>query len=421
MRSASSFMRTLLLVALTFAASCKCKAPSVTNAPKQPLVAPASSFVAPQAPPDVFGVSQWSLVFALLTQHELAITVPACADSDAGCGGLPNRLLYEQGFVPRRLVAVDEPQAFLSGDISFLAEPERLAKLERAIDAAMTVDASHVPIAAVLFQNDVFERVDAIRHARRRDRTIDWAPLTKLERRLLALADHLALPEAVVRTLPSNEARVEAQFPELLTGFASRRGWHEVLSHSTESLEQEWRHTSRHSQMHDHRLVFRVFVRADEAVARGLVATVPVDAPEGTRFVLAAWPVARTKEGTWAVAPFVTLIETREGTVFRDDAGVADLPNDVLEGSRLGMVHDGGLERLSRTALIPSGATCMPDTSIRVPVASACLGCHGPVGRRLSGPRAHGDNRLELTSDENAAARFVLDARREWFERSATD
>jgi len=143
----------------------------------------------------------------------------------------------------------------------------------------------------------------------------------------------------------------------------------------------------------------------------------PEPLPAGTRFVITGAPMALLRDGSLEPAPFITSLETRqaqpEGFI---PTQIGALEHDVLEGRRSSITRtiadSGGLERLGRDALVPVGATCMPDFTSRLPSASTCLMCHGPTGARITGPMAHGEVRFELTDDSAAAARAVAEAKR---------
>lgn len=414
-------MRVATLVVAVVVSGCTCR-----RADKPAPVVPARSTTSWAAhevaavPEDIYGVPAWSKVFALAFERRVSVGLPECS-VDGGCLEADALGLRGAPMVSRELVlGRDEPLAFIGEQVTFLAEPGRRAALEEAIDGALRVDPSTAPVAAVLFQNDLWERVDAISEAIRREPAVDWAGLTSLRTKLVTLMKHVSLTRAQLATLKANEALVERQFPELLAGFASRDGWDEIIAESTARPDVlEWKRTTRHAERHGFRVVFRVFVHDPQgraALAQRLTRW-PEPFPEGSRFVITGAPVVITKERDLVPAPFITLLETRQ---VRADVGalgsVGAVPVDVLEGRRATLTRHldttGGLERLPRDALIPVGATCMPDFTSRVPLASTCFTCHAPVGARLTGPMTHGQTRLSLVAEPSSASRAVIEEKR---------
>lgn len=415
-------MRVVAVIVVAGLAGCTCKreAPRpVAPRPPHSVTAWAPHEVA-AVPEDVYGVPAWSKVFALAFERRVTIGVPACS-VDGGCLEADALALRAEPMVSRDLVlGRDEPLAFIGEQVTFLEAPARRAALEQAIDVALRVDPSTAPVAAVLFQNDLWERVDAISEAIRREPGADWAALTGLRAKLVRLMQHLALPKATVEALTPNEALVERRFPELLAGFAARDGWVEVSSASTPRHDvQEWKRTTRHAERHGYRVVFRVFVHDPQgrAALEQRLTRWPEPFPEGARFAITGAPLVITKERELIAAPFITLLETRQARAQGSTPPpLGAITNDVLEGRRAALTRQlettGGLERLPRDALIPVGATCMPDFTARVPLASTCLTCHGPTGARLTGPMTHGQTRLSVVDEPSAAARAVADEKR---------
>ena len=400
-------------------AGCKCREPVKPVEPARPVRAMTTWLPHEVAavPEDVYGVPAWSKVFALAFERRVQVGVPSCA-VDGGCLGRDPLAIRAEPMVTNELVlGRDEPLAFIGEQVTFLEAPARRAALERAIDEAMTIEPSSAPVAAILFQNDLWERVDAITEAIATQPGADWAVLEALRTKLVALMKHVSLPRAALEALHSNEGAVERRFPQLLSGFAARDGWVELVSRSRE--HQVWRTTTRHSERHGHRVVFRVFVHhpSGRAVVEQLAARWPEPFPDGSRFVITGAPLVRTREGELVVAPFITLLETRQARAqgFIPDS-IGELANDVLEGKRSTLVRSlddtGGLELLARDALIPVGATCMPDFTSRFPAASTCSGCHGPTGARLTASLGTEEAQFRLTEDPSEAANAVAQAKR---------
>jgi hypothetical protein len=131
--------------------------------------------------------------------------------------------------------------------------------------------------------------------------------------------------------------------------------------------------------------------------------------PEGTRFVITGAPLVVTREGGIVAAPFITLLETRVAAAQGSTPGaVGAISADVLEGSRARLVRAlDDFVLLPRDALIPVGATCMPDFTTRVPLTSTCVSCHGPTLARLNGSVGQNDTRFWLEADPGAAAEAV--------------
>lgn len=373
--------------------------------------------VVSEKPDDLYGVPAWSKVFALAFERKVSLSVPPCVVSDAGCSALGPLEVFSAPFVAQeQLLGGDQPQAFIGQQVTFLEESDRLRRLERAIDDAMKIDATTAPVAAVLFQNDLLERIDAIDTAIRSEADADWRVLSGLRKKLWALVEHLALSADTVRGLPSNLARVAGAFPEL-AGLERKGDWVEVVgSHTEHGMPgTPWRHSSHHAIGHGYRQVFRVFVHAPrEVVERSFETRLPLD--PGTRFVITGGPMAFTRERRWVAVPFITLVETRvaapEGFIPR---GLDDLNVDVFEGTRAKLVREletsGGLERLSRGALIPQGATCSPNMSVRVPLATTCSMCHGIRGASVTGAMSHGEQRFSVAeSDVQAEAAVAREA-----------
>lgn len=410
-------MRNWFVVVLVLA-GCKCREPvkAVEPRPARALTTWLPHEPA-EVPEDVYGVPAWSKVFALAFERRVQVGLPSCA-VDGGCAGRDPLAIRAEPMVSNDLVlGRDEPLAFIGEQVTFLEAPARRAALERAIDEAMRVDPASAPVAAILFQNDLWERVDAITAAIATQPGADWAVLEGLRTKLVALMKHVSLPRAVLEGLHSNEGAVERRFPQLLAGFSTRDEWVEIVSRSRE--HQQWRLTTRHAERHGHRVVFRVFVHhpSGRAAVEQLAARWPEPFPEGSRFVITGAPLVRTREGELIVAPFITLLETRQARAQGFiPTSVGALENDVLEGKRSTLVRSlddtGGLELLPRDALIPVGATCMPDFTTRLPSASTCAGCHGPTGARLTASLGTEEAQFRLTSDASEAANAVAESKR---------
>ncbi len=422
-------MRTVLLL-LVGCAGCRCKEPVAPVALKPAHTQTSWAAHEPaESPGDVYGVPAWSKVFALAFERKVSFGVPACVD-DGGCLELDSMQVRRAPTVSRtEVLGKDEPLAFIGEQVTFLEAPSRIARLERAIDEAMKIDPSSAPVAAVLFQNDLWERVDAITHAIAVEPTADWQTLERLRGKLVRLMKHVALGKDQLAALPRNEALVERRFPHLLEGFAARDGWSEVRARLVSRHDGKSSDTTVHAERHGQRMVFRVFVHhpvsaaafeqsiAPTQAAPGQIAQWQQPQPAGTRFVITGAPVHRTREGELMAAPFITLLESRQARAEGSLPGpIGALGHDVLEGTRASVTRSladtGGLELLPRDALVPVGATCMPDFTSRLPSASTCLMCHGPTGARITGPMAHGEVRFELTDDGAAAARAVAEAKR---------
>ncbi|MDP1921043.1 MAG: hypothetical protein Q8L14_32685 [Myxococcales bacterium] len=413
-------MRVVLVVVLLALGGCRCK-PTPVEVPAVVKVPRVTTTWAPHevaaVPDDVYGVPAWSKVFALAFERKISIGVPSC-HVDGGCLAVdPMQLRGAPMVSQERILGRDEPLAFIGEQVTFLEAPDRRARLDQAIAEAMTIDPSTAPLAAVLFQNDLWERVDAITAAIRNEPGADWAVLQDLRKKLVTLMKRVALTKEQLATIASNESAVTRRYAELLAGFGERDGWAELVSQSTEHRGSTvWQRTTRHAERHGYRSVFRVFIHHAQgrAVLSQALTRWPEPLPAGTRFVITGAPMALLTDGSIEPAPFITLLETRqaraEGFI---PTQIGTLDHDVLEGSRVSLTRDsGGLERLGRDALIPVGATCMPDFTSRLPSASTCLMCHGPTGARITGPMAHGETRFELTDDQTAAARAVADAKR---------
>lgn len=384
-------MRVVAVMLVLAVAGCTCRRREPVT-PQAPAPVRAVTAWAPHevaaVPEDVYGVPAWSKVFALAFERRVNVGVPACS-VDGGCLNSGALTLRGEPMVSRDLVlGRDEPLAFIGEQVTFLEGPERRAALERAIDDALAIDPASAPVAAVLFQNDLWERVDAISEAIRREPDADWAALAGLRAKLVTLMQHVALPRAMVEALSPNEALVERQVPELLAGFAARDGWHEVLSASTERPGQtEWKRTTRHAERHGFRLVFRVFVHEPRgrAALEQKLARWPEPFAEGARFVITGAPMVITKERELIAAPFISLLETRQARAEGAPDVISAFPVDVLEGRRATLSRaletTGGLVRLPRDALIPVGATCMPDFTSRVPWPRRASVATGPPAR----------------------------------------
>lgn len=413
-------MRVVLVVVLSLC-GCRCKDKPV----EVPAVVPrVLTTWAPHevaaVPDDVYGVPAWSKVFALAFERKVSIGVPSCHLADGGCLGVePMQMRGEPMVSQDQILGRDEPLAFIGEQVTFLEAPDRRVRLEQAIAEAMRVDPSTAPLAAVLFQNDLWERVDAITAAIRNEPGADWAVLQDLRKKLVALMKRVALTKAQLATIASNEGAITRRYPELLAGFGERDGWVELVSQSTEHRGSTWQRTTRHAERHGYRMVFRVFVHHPQGggVLAQALTRWPEPLPAGTRFVITGAPMALLADGSIGPAPFISLVETRqamaEGFI---PTQLGALEHDVLEGTRASLTRassdSGGLERLGRDALIPVGATCMPDFTSRLPAASTCLMCHGPTGARITGPMGHPEVRVELTDDGALAGRAVAEAKR---------
>lgn len=419
-------MRILVLAVVVTLTGCRCKeaVTAPVSKPIEPKPAHARTSWAlhepSEVPEDVYGVPAWSKVFALAFERKVSVGVPTCAVSDGGCLERDALQLRGEPTVSQDWVlGKDEPIAFIGEQVTFLEEPKRYERLERAIERAMEVDPSGVPVAAVLFQNDLWERVDAITEQIATEPTADWQRLERLRGRLVALMHKVALSKEQLDAIGNNEPAIVRAHEALLAGFAARDGWFEIAVSSTPKHgSHDWVATTRHSERHGFRVVFRVFVHhpAGRGALEAAVAKWPEPLPAGTRFVVTGAPMHLTRDGSLAPAPFITLLETRQALAEGATPGVLkDLPHDVLEGRRAVLTKslvEAGFERLPRDALIPVGGTCMPDFTTRLPAAAACTMCHGPAGNRLTGPLGHAEIRVSLSGDPSEAGRAVAKAKR---------
>jgi hypothetical protein len=272
----------------------------------------------------------------------------------AACAPYPygrlHRSLFEGG---------DEPLAFIAGDVGKLNRVDARA----AIDEAMALDPTRNPRAAMLAQNDLWERFDALA-ARDPDDAL-LLPLAQLIR-------HLALPAEP--SPPSNA--LTAGMTEVRTEL-----------HNGET----WDATTRHSDSWGQRTVFRVFV--------GPSAVVPAPHarfPAGTRLTLVGTPLVFATDGQLHPAPFPTTVESRI-------VGTTGYGIEVLHARR-----SAGLEPVPLDAPVPPGSTCMPDLTRRVALKDACQQCHRGDGGQLTGPLDRGELRVSIETDPGAAAQAVI-------------
>jgi hypothetical protein len=359
-----------------------------------------------QAAP-MFDAEAWNRVHAALFARQTDVGHPSCGEA---CGRKsPEDVLGAATVGRKTMLGGDEPQIFISEDVYFLEEPARNAEVLAAIEAARQVPVGSRALQAALLQSDCWERFDAIVEWLARGFPKDRAALERLLAPLAGLIRHLAVPRSTLSALRANLPELERAFPSLLGGLSALRGWREIRTEFTEPPDESvWRSTTRHAERWGYRFVFRVFVRTTATIVEPGQAL-----PPGSTMVLVGAPLAIASDGEIVVLPVTTLVEMRRAAApdFRAPS-IADLPFDVFEATRANLRASprvaGGFVHLSRDALLPMGASCLPNRSVRTPLAAVCIACHRQSGERLTGPLTHGDFRIFLETDRDRAARAVI-------------
>jgi len=398
------------LVGAVAALGCKCRAdpPPAESPLALPSVPPVpSGFVAGARRFDADVEHPYNAVHRALFDRESEANVPDCVDAGTCVQGSPMAPLGGPSARRRVHLGGDELAIFSGPNVDYLAEAARATEVERAVERALGLDPTRAPIAALLLQNDLWDRYDQIFADLAKGDRAGGDELRRVQRAVVRLIRHLALAPAAIGALPDNLAEVEAAYPTLIPGLSRRQGWTEIRTRANERRSEPLRYATRHTRVAGHRLVFRVLVAAPGGVLRLPTSERP-SLPPGTRFALVASPLAIARGAELVASPLVTLIELRvassESFVARS---LTELPFDVLDGRRALLTQvprpGGGLERLAPDALVPLGATCMPSMGVLVPMRSACPNCHGMPGATLTGPMTHGDVVFEEEPDPKAA------------------
>jgi hypothetical protein len=344
---------------------------------------------------------------ALLFSRERSVGVAPCS-LDGGCLGLSVAELHRTPFVTQRVhEGGDEPLAFIGGEVDFLSG--RAPQLERALATVIGRAVPTSPVARALFQNDLWERFEALSEPGAS------AELVALKPSLARAIAAVALTNAELAALPQNFAEVGRAYPELLPGWGGPE-WLEVRAEFTDNpTDTELRRDTKHAERWGHRYAFRVLARVppEAGGADWLRAhlTFGTELPAGTTLALVGSPLVLSKEGEVVPLSLVTLVELRRSTGGTAAASLGELPYDVLEGKRallrLAARPNGGLVHLGPETPVPVGATCLTDRTSREPLKGACAMCHGNGAMKISGPFAHGEVRLMEEKDPTAAAREI--------------
>jgi hypothetical protein len=338
------------------------------------------------------------------------VTRPGCLRKAGGC---PTSGTLSSDFETVHIeLGGDEPTLFAGTDWNFLRDPARQQVAIAALAEAARVDPKKTPLAAVLFQADLWERFDALWDSRR----FGEPPpdFTALRRAIARTIRAVALPKATLLALPSNVPAIARAYPAALEGWP--RAWAEVRSEATGPMDDRFVDQMRHAEVWGHRTVFRTRVEPAEAFARLVPSEGIVVLPPGSRLSLAGSPIAISREGELVALPLVTLLELLRAMPPAAGSRGATPPFEVYEATRRDLLarswRNGALTRLAADTLVPMGASCSPNLASQSPIGPACVLCHNNPGA-LNGPLNHGKHRLSIeTDDHRAAATVVAEKRR---------
>ena len=320
-----------------------------------------------------------------------------------------------------RLEGGDLPEFFFGGRSAFLLEEPRFGRVVGALEAflAAPLPRDRGVEARVLFQQDLWNRFDALRPAGR-------APQGRAAR----LAELLG--RAIARLAPGEDAlrQIRPNFPEVVRAypqagadlFAAATPWRELVPSFRGSDR-----TTAHAATVGHRRVFRVFLRIPEAAGgvpcleahlRGWPPSGPDPCPRwghgiphGSRAVLMESLLALSPAGEIVPVPIVLNIQIRDVRLPQPGPDgrleLENVPVQVLHGSRRDLAAAqrpaGGLEPLPPDTPVPAGFAAFgrPPESALAPVAIVCRTCHELDGSHLMVRAFHNLEAIHVLEPQN--------------------
>jgi len=331
-----------------------------------------------------------------------------------------------------RLEGGDIPEFFFPPDAGYFLEEPRRSRLRSALEAEVSAPTlrGRTPEARVLFQQDLWNRFDALHALAAKDSRA--MPLARLLARLMARVALTNDELSGVRSSFAEAAREQSDFLDARL-FEAGSGWSELISYFDTPGSDAGGGTTMHARRAGWRIVFRRFVRVPpeaggesclreyvasthgpEAGRSGQKAEGPCGAnglPSGTAALLLETPLALSAEGELLPVPLVLAAQVR---VVRPGGAFA-----VLHAPRLSLSASPSrltLERLGEGDLIPQGSSVVArfEGQPLVPVGQSCVLCHGPDGARLGTATLQLPLRTEVLAPANTVEEDrVLRAKRE--------
>jgi hypothetical protein len=247
------------------------------------------------------------------------------------------------------------------------------------------------PVAAVLLQNDLWERFDALATSK--------LPRASSVRGAIAHAMRaLALPRETIRAIRPNADELATTYKDTLAGLRAASGWVEVASCA--SPEPAGMHTH-HALGERHRVVVRILVAfgGDGASGGGPLPMMDTVSPL-TKLLLVESPLAIADDGELVEVPLIVRVEARVTLATKTDPqALGELAFDLFDERRSQLIEanrrDGGLARVDSNALLPEGISVLPELGDRrFPMKATCVTCHDARGARLLVVRDHPNARL---------------------------
>src|SRR5713101_1279622 len=361
----------------------------------------------------------WNRLFHLLYARKLRAQVGPSEPSNAPLSSVT------------RLEGGDIPEFFFPPDAGYLVKEPRRSRLRSVLEAEVSSPTlrGRSPEARILFQQDLWNRFDALHALAARDSRA--MPLARLLARLMA---GVALTKDELKGMRLSFAEVAQEPLDVLDPrlFEADSGWSELVSYFDRSPGSE-PGTTMHARRAGWRLVFRRFVRVPseaggegclrEHLARthGPAARRSEPAmegpcgwnglPSGTTALLLETPLALSAEGELHSVPLLLAAQVR---VVRPGGGFTFLhaPRLSISGSPRRL----SLEPLGEQDLVPQTGSVFPrsDGQPLVRVRQSCVLCHGPDGGRLGTAMMHVPPRTEVLAPANTVEEDrVLRAKRE--------
>src|SRR6266849_5286245 len=350
----------------------------------------------------------WNQLFHLLYARKLRAQVSPPENSKARWRSIT------------RLEGGDLPEFFFPPDAAYLVQEPHRTRLRSVLEAEVSSPTlrGRSPEARILFQQDLWNRFDALHALAARDSRA--MPLARLLARLMARVA-LTKDELAGMRLSFAEAaqeRLDLLDPRL---FEADSGWSELVSYFDLGPGSELGGgTTMHARRAAWRLVFRRFVRVPpEAGGEGclrehLAATLEPAAgrsgaavegpcgwnglPSGTTALLLETPLALSAEGELHSVPLLLAAQVR---VVRPGGGFT-----VLHAPRLAVSASPrrlSLEAFGEQDLVPQNSSVFPrfDGQPLVRVRQSCVLCHGPDGGKLGTAMMQVPPRTELLAPGN--------------------
>src|SRR6266852_9286023 len=319
-----------------------------------------------------------------------------------------------------RLEGGDLPEFFFPPDAGYLVEEPRRSRLRSVLVAEVSSPTlrGRSPKARILFQQDLWNRFDAIHVLAAKDARA--LPLARLLARLVA---RVALTKDELAGIRLSFAEAAQEWPDLLDPrlFDADSPWRALVSYfDLGHGSQPGAGTTMHARRAGWRLVFRRFVRVppeaggEDCLREHLVRTHGPAAgssgpaaegpcgwnglPSGTTALLLETPLALSAEGELHSVPLLLAAQVR---VVRPGGGFT-----VLHAPRLAVSASPrrlSLEAFGEQDLVPQNSSVFPrfDGQPLVRVRQSCVLCHGPDGGKLGTAMMQVPPRTELLAPGN--------------------